>query len=116
MNKFRDNLIKKDVDKLKKELGLNKPNLTEEESAQLLKEKKNLYTQAFPMGSEEAQKVQQEQMRLYGEMGSSPLAPMAGCLPMLLQMPILFSLFIFFPNAIELRQESFLWAHDLVYL
>ena len=113
LNKFRDSLIKKDVDKLKKELGLNKPNLTEEESAQLLKEKKKLYTQAFPMGSEEAQKVQQEQMRLYGQMGSSPLAPMAGCLPMLLQMPILFSLFIFFPNAIELRQESFLWAHDL---
>ena len=38
---------------------------------------------------------------------------MSGCLPMLLQMPILFAMFAFFPTAIELRQKSFLWAHDL---
>ena len=38
---------------------------------------------------------------------------MSGCLPMLLQMPVLFALFSFFPSCIELRGESFLWAHDL---
>lgn len=54
--------------------------------------------------------IQQEQMKLYSQLGISPLS---GCVPMLLQMPILFSLFYFFPNSIELRQESFLWADDL---
>ena len=39
--------------------------------------------------------------------------PMGGCLPMLLQMPILFAMFSFFPSSIELRQQSFLWAQDL---
>lgn len=56
------------------------------------------------------QKAQQEQMALYQKVGINPLS---GCIPMLLQMPILFALFFFFPNAVELRQESFLWAHDL---
>lgn len=56
------------------------------------------------------QKAQQEQMDLYRKVGINPLA---GCIPMILQMPILFSLFYFFPNAIELRQESFLWSSDL---
>jgi YidC/Oxa1 family membrane protein insertase len=55
-------------------------------------------------------KVQQETMKLYQSTGSSPLA---GCLPMLATLPILFALFQFFPNAIELRGESFLWAKDL---
>ena len=55
-------------------------------------------------------KAQQEQMQLYQKVGINPLS---GCIPMLLQMPILFALFFFFPNAVELRQESFLWAHDL---
>lgn len=55
-------------------------------------------------------KAQQEQMSLYQKVGINPLS---GCIPMLLQMPILFALFFFFPNAVELRQESFLWAHDL---
>jgi YidC/Oxa1 family membrane protein insertase len=55
-------------------------------------------------------KMQQEQMKLYRQAGVSP---MGGCLPMLLQMPILIALFRFFPSSIELRQESFLWAHDL---
>ena len=58
-------------------------------------------------------KVQQEQMRLYQNLGISPLASMSGCVPLLLQMPILLAMFNFFPNSIELRQESFLWAHDL---
>ncbi|MFD2036570.1 membrane protein insertase YidC [Belliella marina] len=55
-------------------------------------------------------KQQQEQMKLFGQLGVSPIS---GCLPMLLQMPFLFAMFFFFPNSIEMRQESFLWAHDL---
>src|SRR5690606_8479138 len=54
--------------------------------------------------------IQQEQMKLFGQLGASSIS---GCLPMLLQMPFLFAMFFFFPNSIELRQESFLWAHDL---
>jgi YidC/Oxa1 family membrane protein insertase len=56
------------------------------------------------------QKMQQEQMKLYREMGVNPIS---GCVPLLLQMPFLFAMFFFFPNSIELRQESFLWATDL---
>lgn len=56
------------------------------------------------------QKSQQESMKLYSTMGVNPLS---GCVPMLLQIPILFALLNFFPNSIELRQESFLWATDL---
>ncbi|RAU83037.1 membrane protein insertase YidC [Pontibacter arcticus] len=56
------------------------------------------------------QKTQVETMKLYSEMGVNPLS---GCIPMLLQMPILFAMFNFFPNSIELRQEAFLWANDL---
>ena len=59
---------------------------------------------------EDMQKMQQEQMSLYRQVGINPLS---GCIPLLLQMPILFSLFFFFPNAVEFRGESFLWAHDL---
>jgi YidC/Oxa1 family membrane protein insertase len=55
-------------------------------------------------------KMQQEQMKLFGQLGVSPIS---GCLPMVFQMPFLFAMFFFFPNSIELRQESFLWAHDL---
>ena len=58
----------------------------------------------------DAMKKQQETMALYSRAGASPFA---GCLPMLLQMPILIAMFAFFPSAIELRGESFLWAHDL---
>ena len=53
---------------------------------------------------------QRATMELYSRAGASP---MSGCLPMLLQMPILIALFMFFPSAIELRHQSFLWAHDL---
>ena len=53
---------------------------------------------------------QQATMALYRKVGVSP---MGGCLPMLLQMPILFALFVFFPAAIELRGQGFLWAEDL---
>lgn len=59
---------------------------------------------------EDAMKKQQEVMGLYSQYGVSP---MGGCLPMLLQFPILMALFMFVPSAIELRQESFLWADDL---
>jgi len=55
-------------------------------------------------------KMQQEQMKLFSKLGVSPIS---GCLPLLLQMPFLFAMFFFFPNAIELRGESFLWADDL---
>ena len=53
---------------------------------------------------------QQATMALYKRVGVSPLG---GCLPMMLQMPILFAMFRFFPASIELRQKSFLWATDL---
>lgn len=59
---------------------------------------------------DDATKMQQEQMKLFSQLGVSPIS---GCLPLLLQMPFLFAMFFFFPNAVELRQESFLWANDL---
>jgi YidC/Oxa1 family membrane protein insertase len=59
---------------------------------------------------EDAMKKQQETMDLYKKAGVSP---MGGCLPMLLQMPILWAMFRFFPASIELRQQPFLWAQDL---
>lgn len=55
-------------------------------------------------------KVQQEQLKLYQQVGVNPLS---GCIPVLLQMPILFAMFYLFPASIELRQEPFLWAEDL---
>ena len=55
-------------------------------------------------------KKQQETMELYRKAGVNM---MGGCLPMLLQMPILWAMFRFFPASIELRQEPFLWAEDL---
>lgn len=55
-------------------------------------------------------RIQQENMKLYRKAGVNPLG---GCVPVLLQLPILFALFQFFPSAFELRQQSFLWAEDL---
>ncbi|WP_294078863.1 membrane protein insertase YidC [Proteiniphilum sp. UBA5384] len=55
-------------------------------------------------------KRQQATMELYNKVG---INPMSGCLPMLIQMPVLLALFFFFPAAIELRQQGFLWADDL---
>jgi YidC/Oxa1 family membrane protein insertase len=55
-------------------------------------------------------KKQQATMALYNQAGVNP---MAGCIPVLLQMPILIALFSFFPASIELRQQGFLWASDL---
>ena len=61
-------------------------------------------------GQENMTKRQQKQMELYKQAGANP---MGGCLPMLLQMPILIAMFWFFPSSIELRGQSFLWAPDL---
>ena len=59
---------------------------------------------------DDAMKKQQETMALYKKAGVNPLG---GCIPGLLQLPILIAMFNFFPTSIELRQQSFLWAHDL---
>ncbi|MDD6209279.1 MAG: membrane protein insertase YidC [Bacteroidales bacterium] len=61
-------------------------------------------------GQDKAMEKQKAIMELYSRAGASP---MSGCLPMLLQMPVLIALFMFFPSSIELRQQSFLWAKDL---
>jgi YidC/Oxa1 family membrane protein insertase len=63
----------------------------------------------FPK-KEDAMKKQQAVMALYKSAGANPAS---GCVPMLLQLPILIAMFRFFPASIELRQQSFLWAHDL---
>ena len=63
----------------------------------------------FPK-KDDAMKKQQATMDLYKKAGVNP---MAGCIPMLLQFPILIAMFRFFPSSIELRQQSFLWATDL---
>lgn len=55
-------------------------------------------------------KAQKDQMALYQQVGVNPIS---GCVPLLLQMPILLALFYFFPQSIHLRQEGFLWATDL---
>lgn len=75
----------------------------------VLKPKIDEINQKYPK-QEDAMKKQQEIMTLYSQYGVSP---MGGCLPMLLQLPIIMALFMFVPSAIELRQESFLWADDL---
>lgn len=59
---------------------------------------------------DDAARVQQETMKLYGEVGVNPLS---GCIPVLATMPVLMAVFMLFPNLIDLRQESFLWAEDL---
>ncbi len=60
--------------------------------------------------ADDAQKLQLEKMAIYNKVGVSPFG---GCLPMLLQYPIIISMFFFFPQAVELRGKSFLWATDL---
>ena len=75
----------------------------------VLKPKIDEINRKYPK-QEDAMKKQQEIMGLYSQYGVSP---MGGCLPMLLQFPIIMALFMFVPSAIELRQQSFLWADDL---
>ena len=65
--------------------------------------------QKFP-NPDDAMKKQQATMELYQKVG---INPMGGCLPLLIQMPILWAMFRFFPASIELRGEGFLWANDL---
>ena len=75
----------------------------------VLKPKVEEINEKYPK-QEDAMKKQQEIMTLYSLYGVSP---MGGCLPLLIQMPILIALFMFIPSAIELRGQSFLWADDL---
>ncbi|MFO7613225.1 MAG: membrane protein insertase YidC [Bacteroidales bacterium] len=75
----------------------------------LLKPEVDELSQKYPK-KEDAMKKQQAVMALYKKAGVNP---MSGCIPVLLQMPILIALFRFFPASIELRQEAFLWANDL---
>ena len=75
----------------------------------VLRPKLDVINAKYP-NKEDALKRQQETMQLYSQYGVSP---MGGCLPMLIQMPIWIAMFNFIPNAIELRQQSFLWADDL---
>ena len=74
-----------------------------------LKPELDTLAKKFP-AQEDMMKKQQAQMELYRKAGVSP---MAGCVPMLLQLPILYAMFQFFPASIELRQQPFLWADDL---
>lgn len=74
----------------------------------VLKPQVDALNEKFPKGKE--MEKQQAVMALYKKAGASP---MGGCLPMLLQFPILIAMFRFFPASIELRQQSFLWANDL---
>ncbi len=76
---------------------------------QALKPEMDKLNEKYPK-QEDALKKQQATMDLYRRAGVNP---MGGCLPMLLQLPILWAMFRFFPASIELRQQSFLWADDL---
>ncbi|MBQ3206387.1 MAG: membrane protein insertase YidC [Bacteroidales bacterium] len=76
---------------------------------QVLKPEIDQLNKKYP-NEKDAMKKQQAMMELYNKAG---ISPMGGCLPMLLQMPILFAMFRFFPACIDLRQQKFLWADDL---
>ena len=76
---------------------------------QVIKPEMDKINAKYP-NEKDAMKKQQATMELYQKAG---ISPMGGCFPMLLQMPILFAMFRFFPASIELRQQKFLWADDL---
>ena len=76
---------------------------------QVIKPEIDKLNEKYP-NEKDAMKKQQAMMNLYQKAG---ISPMGGCLPMLLQFPILFAMFRFFPASIELRQQKFLWADDL---
>ena len=76
----------------------------------VLKPEIDAINEKYGKGQDKAVAKQQATMALYKRAGVNP---MGGCLPMLLQMPILFAMFFFFPTSIELRGQSFLWASDL---
>lgn len=75
----------------------------------ILKPEVEELTKKYPK-KEDAMKKQAEMMKLYSDSGASMFA---GCIPMLIQMPILLAVFRFFPAAFELRQKPFVWAEDL---
>ena len=75
----------------------------------LIKPQVDELTKKYPK-QEDAMKRQQATMELYKKAG---INPMGGCIPMLIQMPILIAVFRFLPASIELRGQSFLWSHDL---
>lgn len=76
----------------------------------LMKPEIDALNEKFGNNPDKAMEKQQATMALYKKAG---ISPMGGCLPMLLQMPVLFAMFFFFPGSIELRQEGFLWVKDL---
>lgn len=86
---------------------LNRKQLISTTKMQILKPEIEELKKKYP---NDKQMVGAKQMELFRNAGVNP---MGGCLPMLLQMPILFAMYRFFPNSIELRQEPFLWATDL---
>ncbi|MCO5233198.1 MAG: membrane protein insertase YidC [Chitinophagales bacterium] len=86
---------------------LNRKQLISTTKMQILKPEIDELKKKYP---NDKQMVGAKQMELFRNAGVNP---MGGCLPMLLQMPILFAMYRFFPNSIELRQAPFLWATDL---
>ncbi|MCO5229757.1 MAG: membrane protein insertase YidC [Chitinophagales bacterium] len=86
---------------------LNRKQLISTTKMQILKPEIDELKKKYP---NDKQMVGAKQMELFRNAGVNP---MGGCLPMLLQMPILFAMYRFFPNSIELRQAPFLWASDL---
>lgn len=90
-------------------LPLTYKNYKSSAKMRILKPEIQKINEKYP-NKDDAMKKQQETMALYKKSGASP---MAGCIPMLIQMPILFAAFRFFPSSMDLRQESFLWADDL---
>ena len=99
------NKKQKEIANFRKSLQVNQKVITAGGIHGVIKEINDKYP-----GQENALKRNQKMMELYSRAGANP---MSGCLPMLLQMPILIAMFSFFPSAIELRGESFLWAKDL---
>lgn len=89
--------------------GPTKKSFLSSAKMRVLKPKMDEITKKYP-NQEDAMKRQQEMMALQSQYGVSP---MGGCLPMLIQMPIWIAMFNFVPNAIEMRQQSLLWADDL---
>src|SRR5690606_22173660 len=89
-------------------MPLTYKNLVSSAKMRVLKPEMDVINEKYKDG--DPLKKQQATMDLYRKAGVNPAS---GCLPMLVQMPILYAMFRFFPSSIELRQESFLWADDL---
>jgi len=89
-------------------MPLTYKNLVASAKMRVLKPEMDVITAKFKDG--DALKKQQATMDLYRKAGVNPAS---GCVPMLIQLPVLYAMFRFFPSSIELRQEGFLWAEDL---